>query len=113
MGGEAARLQIPDQRDSGRHLRVSWHPTRQLVVFSHWRDGVCVATTPVELAEVPAVIAVLVKALADASRWPTAKGAMPNAQSVVRDARDVMSTWLRPRLATIVALKPRSSRRCD
>ena len=113
MGGEGARLQIPDQRDGGRHLRVSWHPTRQLVVFSHWRDGVCVATTPVELSEIPGVIAVLVKALADAARRPTAQALRPTAESLAHDAREVLTSWLRPRLATISALKPRSAQRRD
>jgi hypothetical protein len=111
MGGNAARRQIPDQRDDGRHLRVSWHPTRRVVVFSHWRDGVCVATTPVELAEIPSIIAILVKALGDAfqSRAPTSP--TPSAESVSRDVREVLTNWFRPRLATICALKPRSAHR--
>jgi hypothetical protein len=113
MGGEAARLQIPDRRDGGRHLRVSWHPTRRLVVFSQWREGVCVATTPVELAEIPTVIAVLVKALADASRSPAGSPPPPSVASVGRDIRQVLTSWFRPRLATIVAMKPRSAPRRD
>jgi hypothetical protein len=113
MGGEAARLQIPDRRDAGRHLRVSCHPTRQLVVFSHWRDGVCVATTPVELAEIPTVIAVLVKALAEAARRPTAEASTPGAASLAHDVREVLTSWIRSRLATISVLKPRSPYRHD
>jgi hypothetical protein len=108
MGGEASSLQIPDRRDTGRHLRVSWHPNRQLVVFSHWRDGVCVATTPVELTEIPTVIAVLVNALADAARRPTARALTPGARSIVQDIREVLTNWLQPRLATIRVLKPRA-----
>lgn len=111
MGGNAARQQIPDQRDGGRHLRVSWHPTRRVVVFSHWRDGVCVATTPVELAEIPTIIAVLVKALGDASQSLTAPRPTPSAESVGRDIRQVVRAWFRPRLATIVALKPQQTHR--
>lgn len=113
MGGRAARQQVPDQRDGGRHLRVSWHPTRRVVVFSHWRDGVCVATTPVELAEIPSIIAVLVKALGDASQSPTEPRPTPSAESVGRDIGQVIRAWLRPRLATIVALKPGPGRRSD
>jgi len=73
MGGYAAQLQISDRRDGARHLRLSWHATRRVVVFSHWRDGVCVASTPVEVAEIPTMIEVLVKALADTSRSPTSE----------------------------------------
>ena len=113
MDGNAARQQIPDQRDGSRHLRVSWHPTRRVVVFSHWRDGVCVATTPVELAEIPSIIAVLVKALGDASQSPSVPRPAPSVESVGHDLREVLRAWFRPRLATIVALKPRPTHRRD
>ena len=35
-------------------------------MLSHWRDGVCVASTPIELSEVSALIGVLADALGDA-----------------------------------------------
>jgi hypothetical protein len=108
MAGQAAQLQIPDRRNGGRHLRVSWHPAQRLVVFSHWREGVCVATTPVELDEIPSVIGALVGALAEGSASPTKEPSGPTAQSVGRDIGQMVSGWLRPRLASIVALKPRS-----
>jgi hypothetical protein len=65
-----------------------------------------VASTPVELAEIPTIIAVLVKALADASRSPTSEA--PSVRSVRRDVGQLLHAWLRPRLATIVALRPGS-----
>ena len=71
MATEPAQLQIADPRNAGRHLRLSWHASKQVVVFSQWRDGVCVATTPVELAEIPAVIGALVSALEDAAKNPS------------------------------------------
>ena len=46
-------LTIPDARGSGAYLRVTRHPEQRKVVISHWRDDVCVASTPVELVEVP------------------------------------------------------------
>ncbi|HEX3841510.1 MAG TPA: hypothetical protein VHU85_12005 [Acidimicrobiales bacterium] len=110
MASEPAHLQIVDPRNAERHLRVSWHANKRVVVFSQWRDGVCVATTPVELAEIPAVIGVLVSALEDAlTRAPTDTAAPnPTAQSVRQDINELVRDWLRPRLASITALTPRS-----
>ena len=57
------RLNIPDARGRGATLRVTRQPGQRRVVFSHWSDGRCVASTPIELGEVPGLIAVLVDAL--------------------------------------------------
>ncbi len=108
MSADPAHLQIDDPRHGDRHLRVSWHASRQVVVFSQWRQGVCVATTPVELADIPAVIGVLVDALVDGSNGTPSKAAAPTAQSVREDIQQLLRDWLRPRLAPITALTPRS-----
>jgi hypothetical protein len=108
MSADPAHLQIDDRRDGDRHLRVSWHASRQVVVFSQWRQGVCVASTPVELADIPAVIGVLVDALVDASRGAPSDSAAPTAQSVRQDIHELLRDWLRPHLASITALSPRS-----
>ncbi|HWD52355.1 MAG TPA: hypothetical protein VG412_08145 [Acidimicrobiales bacterium] len=115
MSADPAHLQIDDHRDGDRHLRVSWHASRQVVVFSQWRAGVCVATTPVELADIPAVIGVLVDALEDASKAPPSpsqsqsQSSPPTAQSVLEDIQVLLRDWLRPRVASITALPPRST----
>ncbi|HEX3461761.1 MAG TPA: hypothetical protein VHT49_12715 [Acidimicrobiales bacterium] len=110
MASEPAHLQIVDPRNAERHLRVSWHATKRVVVFSQWRDGVCVATTPVDLTEIPGVIGVLISALEDASKSTPTDAASPNptAQSVRQDINELVRDWLRPRLASITALTPRS-----
>ena len=59
------RLTVPDARGAGAFLRVSKHPDHGKVVLSHWRGTLCVASTPVELAEVPALINVLAEALGE------------------------------------------------
>ena len=64
------RLSIPDARGHGASLRVTRHPEQRKIVLSHWRDGLCVASTPVELSEVPALIGVLADALGDAIETP-------------------------------------------
>ena len=67
----------------------------------------CVATTPVELADIPAVIGVLVDALEDASKVAPAQSPAPTAQSVLDDIQALLRDWLRPRVASITALPPR------
>lgn len=87
-------VEIPDQRASGRFLRVSWHRKRGVVVISQWRDGVCVATTPVELTQVPRIVRLLVQALGDALSEPET-GDEPTVESLRRDAAIVARRWLR------------------
>jgi hypothetical protein len=77
------------------------------VVLSHWRDGVCVASTPVDLGELPALIGVLVEALGDgaASAPPPISRGGPGKPSIWRQLRD----HVRPRLGKIVELPYRHS----
>jgi hypothetical protein len=70
-------------------------------VLSHWRDGVCVASTPVDLREVPALIGALADALGDAIDGPTATTVPPSKESLL----SVIRRWLRPRLAQITELR--------
>ena len=58
---------VLDARGGARALRVSWHPEHGLVVLSIWRGAVCVGTVQVEQAEVPHLVDVLVRGLADAA----------------------------------------------
>jgi len=83
-------------------LRVTRHPEQRKVVFSHWRDGRCVASTPVELSEVPGLIGVLVDALgvaiAETNRPPAAPPLKPRLVSV-------WQRWIHPRLAQVTELR--------
>jgi hypothetical protein len=95
-------LTIPDARGQGAYLRVTRHPEQRKVVISHWRDDVCVASTPVELGEVPALIGVLADVIGDVVRSGEASpGSRPG------DSRFLsrIKAWLRPRLAQIVELR--------
>jgi hypothetical protein len=95
-------LSIPDSRGSGSTLRVTRHPEQNKVVLSHWRDGVCVASTPIELTEVSSLIALLADALGDAIDQTGASSATPSrgAQLLAE-----LRAWLKPRLAEIVELR--------
>jgi hypothetical protein len=94
-------LTIPDARGSGAYLRITRHPEQRKVVISHWRDDLCVASTPVELVEVPALIGVLADVIGDVVRssdpLPANRG---DSRFLAR-----IKAWLRPRLAQIVELR--------
>ena len=71
------------------------------MVLSHWRDGICVASTPVDPTELPALIGVLVDALGDAvaaAPSPT-MGSSPKPSLWNR-----LTARLRPTVANIVEL---------
>ncbi|MGA3147769.1 MAG: hypothetical protein ABSF33_09855 [Acidimicrobiales bacterium] len=99
MGAIPNRLNIPDSRGHGASLRVTKHAKQHKVVLSHWRDGVCVASTPIDLAEVPALIGLLAGALGDAAtnsdQQSTGRSPRPSPWSRVRDL-------FRPTLAKVV-----------
>ena len=54
---------VPDRRPGDRSLRVSWHPETSTVVFSHWVEGLCVASTPVSVHEAEVVARFLAETL--------------------------------------------------
>jgi hypothetical protein len=96
-------LTIPDARGQDATLRVTWHPEHRKIVLSHWRDGLCVASTPIELAEVSALIGVLADSLGDAVL--TTESAMKTTSSSTAGFWARLRVWLRPRLAQIVELR--------
>jgi hypothetical protein len=102
VGGQPNRISIPDARGQGASLRVTRHPPERKIVLSHWRDGVCVASTPIELGEVSALISILADALGDAvadiDTTPTPASAPPSIVSTLRN-------WFRPKLAQITELR--------
>jgi hypothetical protein len=65
------RAWLLDERVPPRHLQVTQHSEHGVVVFSIWNQNVCTATFQLNVADAPAVIEVLVAALADGHRRPT------------------------------------------
>lgn len=51
---------VPDVRDDGRALRVTWHPEADVVVLSLWRGNVCVGTSRLTPQDAAALVDVLV-----------------------------------------------------
>ena len=78
MHGESQRRRVfvPQALGSEEYLRVTWHESRQVMVFSHWNGDRCVAATPVLVADIDD-LAVLVTAahesLAEAWAPPAAE----------------------------------------
>jgi hypothetical protein len=53
-------------------LRVTWHETDRVIVFSHWQSEICVAATPVKVADTAELTTLLVQALGHAATQPAA-----------------------------------------
>ena len=108
MGWTSPQVEIEDLRDGDRRLRVAWHASKRTVVVSQWRGGICVASTPFDIGEVPDLIDLLVRALGEAAAWPAQDiDHPPTARTVGRDISKVVRSRLRPRLAPILALSGR------
>lgn len=95
------RLTIPDARGHGAVLRVTRHPEQHKVVVSHWREDLCVASTPIELSELPTLIGVLADPLGDAVR----SSEVPPPSTPHETLLHRFKQWLRPRLAQIIELR--------
>lgn len=57
------RVVVPDRRPGDRSLRVTWHADTQTVVFSHWVEGLCVASNPVSVGDAAEVARFLMEVL--------------------------------------------------
>jgi hypothetical protein len=60
-------VSLGDARDANRGMRVSWHPDRQTIVFSHWNGAVCVASTPIDMGDADRLVDLLMSALRHAA----------------------------------------------
>ncbi len=75
------RVYLPQALGADEFVRATWHDTEQVVVFSQWRGSVCVAATPVRVADTAELAALLVDALGDAARRPEAAPGAPGPPS--------------------------------
>ena len=100
------RVFVGDARDNGGFLRVTWHGDVDQFVVSNWDGNLCVGATRVRLADVPELISVLAKGLAEAG---TREAAPPPPATPTR-LPDVLRTWWRSRhrhLAQVLPLRRR------
>ena len=75
------RVFLPQALGSDEFLRVTWHESDRVIVFSHWQGETCVAATPILVAETTDLATLLVDALGDAASNPTLPVA-PRAQTL-------------------------------
>lgn len=61
--GERHRIFLPQALGSEEFLRVTWHQSRGVMVFSHWDGAECVAATPVRVADVAELASLTASAL--------------------------------------------------
>jgi len=68
------RVFLPQALGADEFLRVTWHESRGVMVFSHWDGGRCVAATPVRVADVTELASLTAAALGldpvVATGWP-------------------------------------------
>ncbi len=75
-GDDRRRVLIPQALGADEFLRVTWHPDRTVMVFSHWSGDRCVAATPVRVSDIAELAELTVTALATSVRdaantWPS------------------------------------------
>ena len=74
-GDARRRVLVPQALGSDEFLRVTWHESRDVMVFSHWDGDHCIAATPVRVAELAELAELTARALAsrsgdDRPAWP-------------------------------------------
>jgi len=72
---------VPQALGADEYLRVTWHETDRVIVFSHWQGEVCVAATPVKVTETAELATLLVGALGHAAGQRTELGPQPAPQT--------------------------------
>jgi hypothetical protein len=104
---------LPDIRGNDQHLCATWHPDTLVVVVSHWVGDVCVASTPVGVAELSKLIGLLVTVLQDSAT----RSLEPLVTSPATEASWTSTTLqrlrrrLRPTLAQVITLhRPNTGR---
>ncbi len=73
--GRRHRVFVPQALGSDEFLRITWHESRDLVVFSQWSGDQCTAAIPVRVSQLSEATSLLVDAvgLSDAvapPAWP-------------------------------------------
>ncbi len=69
------RIYLPQALGADEFLRVTWHESREVLVFSHWQGANCLAATPVRVADIEelaqlSAAAVARQATRTVAAWP-------------------------------------------
>ena len=89
------RIYVPQALGSDEFLRVTWHESRDLVVFSHWQGATCLAATPVRVADIEELAQLTAAAVAQhATRlWPVWPPPEPHTLVVPAEGLVVPQLW--------------------
>jgi hypothetical protein len=73
------RVLVEDARQSGHHLRATWHPEERQFVVSTWSHDVCTGATRLEVDAAASLASLIVDGLTDAAApRPAAPPAVPD-----------------------------------
>lgn len=76
------RVLVEDARQSGQHLRATWHPEERQFVVSTWSRDVCTGAARLEVDAAAALAALIVDGLTDAAApRPSAPSAVPDTRA--------------------------------
>lgn len=85
---------MPDGDLDTKHLRVTWHPERQLYVVSTWNSDVCTGAIKVPVQQAPELMRLLVDGMSDAINFPRAPApAGAPSEGLVARAREKLRSW--------------------
>lgn len=87
------RVLLPDGDLDTKHLRVTWHPERQLFVVSTWNSDVCTGTIKIPVQQAPELMRLLVDGMSDAINVPHAAPAGPAPKTVTVRVREKLHSW--------------------
>lgn len=94
----ASRAWLSDRRDTSCYLQVTAHPGRHAVTLSHWQGRVCVASTVVDIDDVPELVSVLTASLAQAA---AAAATQPDRRPILAIAAERLRERISARTPTL------------
>lgn len=99
--GSMRRVLVPQALGADEFLRVTWHESRKVIVFSHWEGDHCVAATPVRVSDIAELAELTVTALASTLPAPPLDELNSDAPTC-----DGLATapWPAPDAATVVRI---------
>lgn len=86
------RVLVPQALGSDEFLRVTWHESRDVMVFSHWDGDHCVAATPVRVSDIADLAELTAAAVASSPRADPPSWPAPNLSELVVPAAGLWVT---------------------
>jgi len=81
--GRRHRVYVPQALGSDEFLRITWHESRDVVVFSQWSGDRCTAAIPVRVSQLTKATTLLVDAVGLSDEVATTAWPPPNIDDLV------------------------------